>query len=609
MSPQALTAALSGVTVATLAMILFRRMGAEAIAGAGGRLVASLDARRGFAWALALCALFYLILQTLYGLRMPLSDDEFAGALAAHQVTELVPYRDFTPYKTVVGYYVQALPLLLTDGLWAGILLIRLEMAVINTLVLLFVALRLRRHFRGSAVCLALALLVVMSTFVERSYVLRVDMLGSLCGLLSLVFLLDRRPGLAGLLAGLGFLVSQKNVYFILAGGAALGTWWLWRLWQRRRAGAAGSRQAFLDLVFYGSTALAALVAYFGFWTYLSSFDQAVLRVFEVSADVALVDRPFICGREFWGQTLRRNPGFYAVAGLALATLVPVAWRLKESGGWRPWLLLTYGGAIVALSVWHKQPCPYFFVLLIPTLFVLTADLFDRMGQTAGGWSMRTRALLVVTYVGLGLLMPLSRLPRTLARDNGFQSHAVALADTLLRPGEGYLASLPILYDRRQPVPEFNWLDDINRQRLHHASQEEHLELISRMDQARIKLLIMNYRMEDLPQLLRDYLSYHFAHFWGNVYLYAPFVGNKQSDFHIQFDGLYQVDLRGRPGPATIDGQPADHGQLVRLARGEHRKSFSGGVRLRFMPEDLDTDLLEPRYRKPQAMFGFSFHY
>ena len=44
--------------------------------------------------------------------------------------------------------------------------------------------------------------------------------------------------------------------------------------------------------------------------------------------------------------------------------------------------------------------------------------------------------------------MPLSRLPRTLERDNGFQSHTVQLADALVGPGETYLATLPLLYDR-----------------------------------------------------------------------------------------------------------------------------------------------------------------
>lgn len=605
MSPEVLTVAISSVAVAILAVSLMKRAGDTSTVRAFSRLEAALDEGRGFAWTVALCGLVYLVLQAVYGLRMPLADDEFGGAQAAYRVTELIPYRDFPPYKTVLGYYVQALPLLLTDNLWAGILLIRLEMAVINTLVLVFVAFRLRRHFRGSAICLALAALVVMSTFVERSFVLRVDMLGSLCGLLSLVFLLERRPAVAGALAGLGFLFSQKSAYFILAGGAALGTWWLWRLWRHRFEQAETARKAFFGLAFYSSAVFAVLIAYFGFWSWVGSFDQAVLRVAQTSADIGLTDRPYICSRDFWWQTLRRNPGFYGAAALALVTLAPVVWQKRRHRDWR---LLAYGTSMVALSVWHKQPCPYFFVILIPTLFVLIVDLFERLRQDPR-WPSNRRAPLVVLYLGLVLLVPLSRLPRTLERDNDFQSYTVALANALMHPEDEYLASLPVLYDRRQPVAEFRWLDDIMRRRLHRSSPDELLDIASRMDQARLKLVIMNYRMEDLPPLLRDYLVYHFAHFWGNVYLYAPFVGRGQSDFDITFDGLYQVDLQGDSGPATIDGQPAAHGQLLRLKQGAHRKSSAESLRLRFMPEHLDPALLEARYREPRAMFGFSFHY
>ncbi len=474
MSPEAFTVVVSGAVAAALVVALLRRPSDQSIAGAGAKLRAALDEGRLFAGVVLLLGIVFLTLQVVYALRMPLADDEFSGALAAHRVTEMVPYRDYAPYKTVVGYYVQALPLLLTDDLWAGILLIRVEMAVINALVLTFVAFRLRRHFRGSAVCPGLALLVVMSTFVERSWVLRVDMLGSLCGLLSLLFLLERRPAWAGAIAGLGFTVSQKNVYFILAGGAALGAWWLSSLWRRRPGVAASPRDAFLAALRFGLATLAVLAAYFGFWSAVGSFDRAVVSVAETSADYGLSDRPFVCPREFWWQTLRRNPGFYGAAAIALATLASAARHRPRR---RDGLLLVYGAAMVALSVWHKQPCPYFFVILIPTLFVLVVDLFDRLARGAVRLPARAGAAILLLYLGLGLAVPLSRLPRTLQRDNGFQRHTVVLADALLLPGDGYLASLPILYDREQAVPELAWLDDITRRRLHRTSPEELLEI------------------------------------------------------------------------------------------------------------------------------------
>ena len=592
---------------------------AEPPNGSAPALGSSQGQTRLFGWVVVCLVLFYFTVQSLYAWRMPLADDEFGGAQAAHRLTELVPYRDFPPYKTVLGTYIQGLPLLLTDNLWAGILLIRSEMAVINSLILLFVAFRLRRHFRAAPICLGLALLVVMSTFLERSFVLRVDMLGSLCGFLSLIFLLERRPGWAGFLAGVGFLISQKSVYFMLAGGAALGSWWLWSMIgerQRRddRSGRDTSpREALSHLFAFCATSVATLIVYFGFWTLMSSFEKAVLGVARVSVDIGLTDRPWVCPREFWGQTLSRNIGFYLTAGLGLLTLAQsILTRRRLKPGHqeeRDWILLTYGAALVGLSVWHKQPCPYFFVILIPTLFVLIVDLFDRLAVPAARWPTAAKASALVLLVSLGLLLPLSRLPNNLKRDNSFQSHNVVLADSLLESGGGYLASLPLLYDRVQPVAEFRWLDDIARRLLEKRSPEELRELVSRMARAELKLIIMNYRMDDLPSPLKAFFADNFAHFWGNVFLYAPSFEPGDQTITLGIGGLYQVAIRDQDGSVALAGEAFDHGGFVRLSRGEHLVSSEDGFRLRFIPEDLDPTLLDPEYRAPRSMFAYSFHY
>ena len=153
---------------------------------------------------------------------------------------------------------------------------------------------------------------------------------------------------------------------------------------------------------------------------------------------------------------------------------------------------------------------------------------------------------------------------------------------------------------------EFRFLDDLQRRRLARASPETLQDLVERMDAAPIKLLIMNYRLEDLPMPVTGWLVNHYAHFWGNVLLYAPVID--QPEFRLHFDGLYQVDLGDSEQPVTVDGRPVAHGERIRLTAGNHQASGER-FRLRFLPETLDPGLLEPSYRQPRQMFAYSFHF
>src|SRR5207253_1503906 len=92
---------------------------------------------------------------------------------------------------------------------WTNLLLVKYEMALLTAAVLFLAAWMLRSVFDRRAVLVSLALLLAMSTFLERSAELRVDMLTGLAGLLSFVLLVRGWPAASGLLAGLSFCISQ----------------------------------------------------------------------------------------------------------------------------------------------------------------------------------------------------------------------------------------------------------------------------------------------------------------------------------------------------------------------------------------------------------------
>ena len=103
--------------------------------------------------------------------------DEFQGAYLVSRLEHELPYRDFRPYKNVLGYYLQAIPLKWSHSTWQGLMSIKFATLGVNIVAILSAAHLLAKRFRRTAVCFGTLMFVVMTTFLERSAVLRVGML------------------------------------------------------------------------------------------------------------------------------------------------------------------------------------------------------------------------------------------------------------------------------------------------------------------------------------------------------------------------------------------------------------------------------------------------
>src|SRR6266849_5352658 len=87
---------------------------------------------RGLMMKLILLLLSYLGIESVYIVGFPLIMDEFATAACVYRtIDQLVPYRDYVPYKTVLGYYLQLPIFLLPFRTWTELFLAKFEMAFI----------------------------------------------------------------------------------------------------------------------------------------------------------------------------------------------------------------------------------------------------------------------------------------------------------------------------------------------------------------------------------------------------------------------------------------------------------------------------------------------
>ncbi len=518
---------------------------------------------------LIVLALLFLALESYYCVFRSFAIDEFNVALQVERLKSQIPYLDYTPYKTVLGYYFYLPFFASADDPWVAMVRARLAIAWLTGLSMLAAAWWACRRYRPAAVCLAFAMLSVMTSFTEKAIELRVDMPTGLAGLLSLILLLERRVALAGVAAGVSFLVSQKGALFAIAGGLALAAWLLLRR----------DRQSLRQLVTFCGFVALPIALYAVAWSLVGA-PEVFQATFAQKTQIKALTTPAIQGlwSRSWGQTAGRNPLYYALAALAVLRLV-AATRARPR--FRELALLIYGGSLAALFLLLSQPWPYYFVLLIPTLFVLHADVLSR-ALAAGRRAANIAWLCCLT---LGIVVPLFRVPQVIAKDSDYQRRMFALADAVLGPEERYLAGAPLLYHRRQHASEYTFVSYSSATPTR-GFGEEAAEVIENLIRDDIVLLIFNYKIFQLPPQIRRYLMDNYAHLCGAVWSYAPQVAAGDSAVDLTFAGTYLVGA-GAGGPSEIDGRPVPSGSFVELGEGSHRVRVDQPTRLTLIPPQV----------------------
>jgi hypothetical protein len=548
--------------------------------------VSTLSRRRAVQIAAAL-SLVYFAIQLIYIWRLPLVMDEFDGANEVYSLLSFTPYKDFRPYKTVLGYYLQIPPLLLTTDPWTGLMLSKVWLALINTAAIFTATLCLATLFTPGAALVGQTLLISVTTFLERSSELRVDMLTAWVGLASFLLLLNRRWLLAGVVAGLSFLVSQKGVYYALSANAAAGVFWLFESRDRR---------TFRDLVLLNAGAGATIAVYIALWAIVSTPWAVFSATFLNHGAIAfgqLYDLEF-----HWHRTLTRNPFFYGGALAGIVALAAARWR--GSVGSTHVMTAVYGASMFALCRWHKQPWPYFFVILMPTLMVVHAAVGE-LALRHRRWAALTLSL----ALWAGVIGPFTYMPDILARDNTYQRHVVRLARAMLDEGETYVAGNDLVYDREQAHPALRRLSAPNIRAMQEWPKTRLDTVIAELEAAKPRLIIADYRVGGLPIALGEYLATRFDPLWSSVSGYAPLIDVSDDSFDIWFDGEYRVES---DAVAVIDDTHAASGTMVTLRHGRHRNDSTAPVRLRLIPAELAKHA-DPAMEEKRSMFAGVYDY
>ena len=536
--------------------------------------IVDISARGRYTIWLGLALAWFLFIELTFALGSPFHPDEFQGAHAVYRLTREIPYRDFLPYKTVLGYYIQLPPFLLFGPGWSGLTAARICTTLFNLLALGALGLALARRYRPEAAALGMVLLVFVSTFVDQAFEIRVDMLTGWCGVLALFLMLRGRHGWAGVAAGLSFLISQKGLFFLTAGATAIAVsaWWESR-----------PKDALINVIRFGVAAAAVIIGYLALWIAVAGFERVLFITFPAAAGIAR--RAVYEGiRLRWVRTAFRNPLFYALAVLGVVHAAIGAWRKLRSRGRAERAdgagdakLAVFAAILLIQMAAYPQPWSYFFLLAIPVLAVCVVHALDAIfarerGSAWNGWAL---AVLVVFGVFYPTVFTLS----SLHGDRERQRITFETGLSALGPVDSYWAGSNVFADREQP-DGLEWLDLFNLERLRQLPAEERGQLMAGLADEPPAIVIDNYRLRELPDPFRQFVESRYAHLANGVYSYTVGLEEGADSVAIPIGGVFRLNS---PAPVRLSGQRLLPGQTITLPRRTIRVETPFAATLQFV--------------------------
>jgi hypothetical protein len=319
---------------------------------------------------------------------------------------------------------------------------------------------------------------------------------------------------------------------------------------------------------------------------------------------------------------LQRNPVFYAATIASLVALgVRVFGETRPTPDREPEqapdaILFGYAVLFATCVVWHKQPWPYFFVLVVPPAFVVLVWAIEFAWRAYDRFSQKPATSLVlsrpwIAFVPLTALIslcvlcavyPAQRARSLLRLSNDYQQHMLALASALVAPDEYYLAAADMLYTRTQSSSLLRRVALSRQRELADHPAGTSLAILNDLVQRPPKILIHNERFRTFPKAIATYLRDNYAHFWGSIDLYAPRVraDDARSAVHLNllFGGEYRWTSANHR-PARFGVHTVKDGAKFRLKPGLLRIQSSSDGRLSLQAPEIEA-LADPRFSRPR---------
>lgn len=528
-----------------------------------------------------------------------LSIDDFWLAYHTQEYQSKLPYRDFLPYKSVLGYYLMLIPLSIFHGVLTPLLYTKAWMAFINAVFLIGISLGLSRFYSPKAVIASLVLILCTPIFYLFSSDIRVDLLAYWMCLISVLLLFDKKYALAGMAIGLGFLICQKAMVYVMATNCALVGYWVIhdRSWKMTK-----------NLLVFNGALLGMWLIYILFWSYLSNLHTVLYSLFYEPYLLLGVDRYVPLSRYYWTVIIAYSMELVVLCPVALIGLIILPVKNRT-------FVIIYTLVILLFMIASKQPFVYFPLMAVPAFFVLFSAFFSALHPYLSFKHQPKNSpslILGLLFLGvlLGVVSPILRCLSSLEQYDGrYQKSMIHLMADLLKDGGNYIAGVSLLLDIDQPILGLKHLVKPSLEYMTHPSKPLQEisslsslylaamtvpELIESIQKAPIKLYVDNNRFHHLPKALFRYLDTQYQHFWGSIYLYAPKIEAGHQSIQIKFAGNYQVQSAE---VIFLDNQKRTPNSIIHLNDQQHTSNANRSYRLKLIPK-VEEHFLNPQFKK-----------
>jgi len=380
------------------------------------------------------------------------------------------------------------------------------------------------------------------TTLIERGMEVRPDGPLGLCTILALYLELRggnavRRYCAEAAVLGTAFLLTQKAIFPAVAFGGL----WLYDAWQQRK----------VRLV------IAPALAWF-----------APLAV------ALLIMLPFGCAREFVQQNI--VDAFFAGAGAEYrGRFSPMPGIIHESLRNVVFVLLALGGIVwsalqrrrelmflaalavtTIIALWlNPFPWPYIHAAALPVLAVVSAVAVAALDERIG-----MKMTMVALAAGLAMSTSVPRLLQKTASTTGPQ---FATLNEVQRVTEccDTVFDLAGLYFRPDAYPSAYAMSG---ELLRWYGQGGFPRMVPELRRNACSAVILNYRTRALAGDERKFISTHYAHYWGNLFLAGLELTGVAEGTSVPFEVLKMRDFRYEGGGAiSVDGKPFREGMLT----------------------------------------------
>ncbi len=554
-----------------------------------------------FFYGILLICLSYLIAEYFFIPYGALSADEFVFARHIYEYTFHVPYRDFAPYKTVLGYYLLSLPFFFSHTLFGPLFYAKGEIALLNVGFIALTAYWSSRFFNQKAILLTLLAIIANQLFLVYATDLRVDMLTSWVSLAAALGVLQYRSWLGGCLVGMAFLISQKALWYVAALNGALALCALLPY----------SRYSFRFLIQFNVAAALPILLYISGYSAIASPRLVLYNLFYEAYIQAGIDWYMPIFWRCWQAILYHGPLLFLLWPLTFLILFkkPIKKPIEQSI-----FILTFSSIALLLFITYKQPFPYNAVFTVPAFFLLYADFISWL-LTLPKYSAG-KSLFFTLFITLGILYPFYTSWQTCRLlDGHYQQTMLKTVTHLLQPGEDYVAGIPFLYQQDQPIdgmknligPAIDYLysptDKLRPLLLPslYLSPTSPPKILAEFDKMSVKIIINNYRLLYLPPAIVNYIKNNYQHLYGSIYLYAPTIAPSQLTFYLKFTGSYRLQAKIS---VIIDGKRKQPGQIISLKKGDHTTHADENYRLVLIPDrDRSLPVFDSQYQQDKYFY------